>query len=147
MKYSEAKPGRIFVLRLEDGDTLPHTIESFARRNQIEAAALIVLGGADTGSKLVAGPESGHGLPVIPMEQVLEGVHDVAGVGTIFPNSTGQPSLHMHIAGGRDRETITGCVQKGVRVWRVMELVLWELTHATGRRLPDPATGFELLQP
>jgi predicted DNA-binding protein with PD1-like motif len=31
MKYSEAKPGRIFVLRLEDGDILHESVETFAR--------------------------------------------------------------------------------------------------------------------
>ena len=31
MKYSEAKPGRIFVIRLEDGDIVHEAIESFAK--------------------------------------------------------------------------------------------------------------------
>ncbi len=30
MKYTEAKPGRIFILRLEDGDVLHETVERFA---------------------------------------------------------------------------------------------------------------------
>ncbi|NIT59971.1 MAG: DUF296 domain-containing protein, partial [Aliifodinibius sp.] len=31
MKYSEAKQGRIFVIRLEDGDIVHDEIERFAR--------------------------------------------------------------------------------------------------------------------
>ena len=146
MKYSEAKPGRIFILRLEDGDILHEAVETFACAHGIQAAALIVLGGADEGSKLVVGPEQGRSQPIIPMEHVLVGVHEVAGVGTLFPNASGQPVLHMHIAGGREEKTVTGCVRRGVKVWRVMEVVLWELAETTAQRLPDPATGLEFLQ-
>jgi predicted DNA-binding protein with PD1-like motif len=55
--------------------------------------------------------------------------------------------LHAHIASGRNRETVTGCVRRGVKVWQVMEVVLFELTATTASRRLDPATGFELLQP
>ena len=147
MKHSEAKPGRIFVLRLEDGDILHESIEAFAREHKIHAAALIVLGGADAESKLVVGPEKGRGQPIRPLEQVLGNVYEVTGTGTIFPDANGQPVLHMHIASGRNRETVTGCVRRGVKVWQVMEVVLWELTKTTAQRRLDSATGFELLQP
>ncbi|NLI83537.1 MAG: DNA-binding protein [Deltaproteobacteria bacterium] len=147
MKYAEAKPGRVFVIRLEDGDILHETIEAFARAHSIAAAALIVLGGADEGSRLVVGPESARGYPVHPMEHVLTNVHEVAGVGTVFPGADGAPVLHMHIAGGRNDGTVTGCVRLGVKVWHVMEVILWELTDTSARRLPDEATGFALLQP
>ena len=60
MKFSEAKPGRFFILRLEDGDILHECIESFARERNIRAAALIAMGGADAGSKLVVGPAEGR---------------------------------------------------------------------------------------
>ena len=46
MKYTEAKPGRIFVIRLEDGEILHECIEAFAEKKNIKAAALLVLGGA-----------------------------------------------------------------------------------------------------
>ena len=83
----------------------------------------------------------------MPMEHVLRDVHEVAGVGTLFPNAEGQPVLHMHAAAGRGDEAVTGCVRLGVRVWHVLEVVLWELTGTTGRRVVDPTTGFELLEP
>jgi predicted DNA-binding protein with PD1-like motif len=147
MKYSEAKTGRVFVLRLEDGDILHESIEAFAAAHGIRAAALLALGGADTGSILVVGPEEGRSVPIVPMERVLDNVHEVAGVGTLFPNEAGKPVLHMHVAGGRGEEAITGCVRQGVQVWHVVEVVLWELTGTNSRRLLDPATGFELLEP
>jgi predicted DNA-binding protein with PD1-like motif len=147
MRFSEAKQGRVFVLRLEDGEILHTTVENFARKHEILAAALIVLGSADKGSKLVVGPEQGRSSTVVPMERVLGDAGEIAGVGTIFPDAHGQPILHMHIACGRGDETVTGCVRRGVQAWHVMEIVLWELLDISSRRLPDAATGFELLNP
>ena len=147
MKFSSAHPGRVFILRLEDGEILHETVEAFAREQGIRAAALIVLGGADEGSKLVVGPAEARSSPVVPMEHILAGTCESTGVGTIFPGAEGKPVLHMHIACGRKDSTVTGCVRRGVKVWQVMELILWELTGTDAKRVFDPATGFELLQP
>ena len=147
MKYSEAQGGRIFVLRLEDGDILHEIIEAFAQDHGIERAALIALGGADEGSTLVVGPEQRRTTPVVPLKHVIEGVHEMAGVGTLFPDASGRPILHMHAAGGREGKAVAGCARAGVRIWNVAEVIIWELTDNTGRRLPDPATGFDLLVP
>ncbi|HCY84471.1 MAG TPA: DUF296 domain-containing protein [Desulfobacteraceae bacterium] len=147
MKYSEAKPGRVFVIRLEDGDVVHETLEQFAKEQSIQAASLIILGGADKGSVLVTGPAQGRVTPIVPTTKVLDNVHEVAGTGTIFPNADGEPVLHMHMACGRGTSTVTGCIRSGVTVWQVMEVVLYELNDCTGTRLPDAATGFELLIP
>ena len=147
MKYSEAKQGRIFVIRLEDGDIVHEEIEQFARDQSIGAAALIIIGGADKDSRLVVGPEDGRTTPVVPMENVLENVREVAGTGTLFPDDEGNPVLHMHMACGRESSTITGCIRNGVKVWHVMEVILFELIGTTGRRIFEAETGFKLLNP
>lgn len=147
MKYSEAKSGRIFVIRLEDGDVVHETLEQFAKDKGIRAASLIVLGGADRGSTLVAGPEQGRAEAIVPKTHVLDNVHEVTGTGTLFPNEAGEPVLHMHMACGRGFSTVTGCIRNGVKVWQVMEVVIHELADSTGVRKPDRATGFELLIP
>ena len=147
MKYSEAKQGRIFVIRLEDGDIVHNEIERFAREKSIRAAGLIIVGGADQESKFVVGPEEGRATPVVPMEYVLNEVHEIAGVGTLFPDDEGNPVLHMHMACGRKSSTVTGCIREGVRVWHVMEVILFELADTTGVRTHDYETGFKLLHP
>ena len=147
MKYSEAKQGRVFILRLEDGEILHETIEAFAAEHSITAAMLVALGGADEGSKLVVGPDHGRGEIITPMEHILDEVHEIAGVGTIFPNKDGKPVLHMHIAGGRNDRAITGCVRRGVKVWHILEVVLFELVDSSARRVLDKQLGFELLEP
>ena len=147
MKYSQAKQGRIFVIRLEDGDVVHEAVEIFAAQQSISAAALIVLGSADEVSTLVVGPREGRTLPIEPMTHILQNVHEVAGVGTVFPDDEGKPLLHMHMACGRRAETTTGCVRRGVRVWHVMEIILFELLDSTGVHLLEPASGFKLLNP
>jgi predicted DNA-binding protein with PD1-like motif len=147
MKYTEARQGRIFVIRLEDGDIIHEAIEAFARENSVKAGMLIILGGADKGSKLVVGPEKGRAKPIIPMEHVLKDVHEVTGTGTLFPDDKGNPELHMHMACGRNASAVTGCVRAGVKVWHVMEVILIELLDTSGSRIPDTETGFKLLCP
>ncbi|HUH64940.1 MAG TPA: PPC domain-containing DNA-binding protein [Syntrophales bacterium] len=147
MKYSQAKQGRIFVIRLEDGDVIHEAIEDFAAQQSIRAAALIALGSADQGGTLVVGPREGRALSVEPMMHILKDVHEVTGVGTLFPDDDGRPVLHMHIACGRNAETKTGCIRQGVRAWHVMEVILIELVDSTGIRVLEAATGFKLLNP
>ncbi|MCF8076012.1 MAG: DNA-binding protein [Desulfotignum sp.] len=57
------------------------------------------------------------------------------------------PVLHMHLACGRGDTTVTGCVRKGVTVWQMMEVILYELTGARGVRKTDEVTGFAMLVP
>lgn len=147
MKYSEAVLGRVFVLRLEDGDVVHECVERFAAENRVKAAAVVILGGADSGSRLVAGPEQGRAAGIVPMILTLENVHEAAGVGTIFPDYSGDPVLHMHMSCGRQNDSVTGCVRSGVKVWHVMEAVVIELTETDAVRVHDKVTGFALLEP
>jgi predicted DNA-binding protein with PD1-like motif len=147
MRYSTARMGRIFVIRLEDGEILHEIIERFAEEQGIRAAALIMVGGADEGSKLVVGPEKGRAVPVNPMTQILNGVHEITGTGTLFPDEEGKPVLHLHIAAGREEATVTGCVRTGVKIWHIGEVILFELTDTPAIRKVDPNLGLKLLSP
>jgi predicted DNA-binding protein with PD1-like motif len=147
MRYSTAQMGRIFVIRLEDGEVLHETIERFAEEQGIGAAALIMVGGADEGSKLVVGPEKARDVPVNPMTQILNGVHEITGTGTLFPDEEGKPLLHLHIAAGRKDSTVTGCVRTGVKIWQIGEVILFELADTPATRKVDPQLGFKLLNP
>ena len=146
MKFSECKSGRIFTICLDNGDVVHEAIEQFARDQSIVAASLIIIGGADKGSKLIVGPERENDLPAAPLEYVLENVHEIAGVGTLFPDQQGNPVLHLHMACGRNASTRTGCIRRGVRVWHIMEVILFELLESKGIRKFDSETGFTLLR-
>jgi predicted DNA-binding protein with PD1-like motif len=146
MQYAEGKVGRVFTMRLEDGDLLPESLESFAADQRVECAVVVLLGGAGDGSRLVVGPEPDRGLGIVPLIQVLAGSQEIAAMGTLFPDESGRPVLHMHAALGREGKATVGCTRAGVKVWLVGEVVMMEILGTGGIRKKDPETGFQLLQ-
>jgi predicted DNA-binding protein with PD1-like motif len=146
MKYATAQLGRVLVVRLEDGDVVHECIEEAARAEGVTRAAVILVGGARGGSRVVVGPEDGSARPVTPMERVLHDVHEMAGAGTLFPDESGRPVLHVHAAFGRDDRVTAGCIRSGVNAWVVAEALVIELTGSDASRRADPASGFELLE-
>jgi len=146
MQFIEAKLGRIFVLRLHDGDRLPEALESFATEKNISTALCFFLGGAKEKSRVVVGPKDGYASQPEPMVTLLDGVHEACGIGTIFADEDGKPKLHMHTSFGRNQNTITGCVRMGVDVWRIGEVIVLELAGVSARRAKDKGIGFEFLE-
>jgi predicted DNA-binding protein with PD1-like motif len=147
MKCSVGSVGRVLVIRLEDGDVLHECVERAAKENGISRAAVLALGGADKGSRIVVGPKDGRSEKIEPMLAELAGESELAAVGTLFPDESGAPSLHMHASAGRDGRSVTGCVRAGVKVWLIQEVVVIEILGTGSRRVKDPRTGFHLLEP
>lgn len=146
MQYAEGRIGRIFVLRLEEGERLPDALEAFAREQGVREAMVIYVGGAQSGSRLVVGPEAGRqDAAIVPMVHALSGIQEVLGVGTLFPNEAGDPVLHLHAATGREGGATVGCSRAGVQVWLVGEVIMLEILGSQGLRRKDPETGFQLL--
>jgi predicted DNA-binding protein with PD1-like motif len=146
MQFTEAKLGRLFVLRLHDGDHLPDTLETFAQEHQIASALCFFIGGVKDKGRVVVGPKNGEVMPPEPVVTLLNGVCEVCGVGTLFQNETGKPILHMHASFGRGEKTVTGCVRMGIDVWHIGEVVVLELAGAAAERVVDKKTGFEFLE-
>ncbi len=146
MNYTEAELGRIFILRLHQGERLHEVIEKFAAEKQVSSALCFFLGGAEDKSKVVVGPKDGAVLPPEPMVTLLKGVHEGCGVGTIFTDEQGKPKLHMHASFGRNDTAVTGCVRMGVDVWQIGEVVILELSASAAKRAKDKDTGFEFLE-
>ena len=146
MIYSEGKIGRVFVIRLEDGDKLPDSIEKFAEEHNIKVGQAVLIGGIGSGD-VVVGPRLNSTMPPDPMVRELDGVHEVVGVGVLAPDKDGKPSFHIHAALGRAGFTVTGCLRKGVDTWLVGEVILTEILGVDVARLPDKDSAFDLLMP
>ena len=144
MKASEGRLGRVFVIRLEDGDKLPECLERFAEEKGVSAGHVILVGGIGSG-RVVVGPQSFEERPPQPMLLPISGVSEVAGVGVLAPNREGKPVLHIHAALGRSGQTMTGCLRYGVTTWLVAEAILYEIVGAQAVRVMDEESGFELL--
>jgi len=145
MKACEGQLGRVFVIRLEDGDVIPTCIESFAEEKKISVGQVLMIGGIGSG-QVVVGPRYSDEMPPEPMLLPLDGAHEVVGVGIIAPSEQGKPALHMHAALGRSGKTTTGCLRPGVNTWIVGEVIICEIVGTNAARVLDNDTGFELLQ-
>lgn len=145
MQYTEAKQGRIFVLRLEDGEVVHEVIEAFAMEHDIQRAAVMFLGAAQKKSRMVSGPRNEMIRPIPVIINILDNISETHGVGTIFPDVIGKPILHMHATFGHKEKVLTGCIRAGVNIWNVGEVVIFELLEATSTRTLDSHTGFELV--
>jgi predicted DNA-binding protein with PD1-like motif len=146
LQFTEAKMGRVFIVRLHDGDHLPDVLEKFAEQQKVANAVCFFLGGAKENSRVVVGPKDGKVFPPEPMTTLLKEVHEACGVGTIVKNEAEKPKLHMHATFGRNQETIMGCVRTGVDIWQIGEVIILELTNAHAIREVDKKTGFEFLE-
>jgi predicted DNA-binding protein with PD1-like motif len=146
MRYCEGHVGRVFVLRLEEGERIPDVIEQFAEAKGVQRATVLLLGGIDDGSKVVVGPEEGRGDEIVPLVHTLKGIQEILGVGTIFPDEQGRPILHLHGASGREGGASVGCTRAGVDVWLVGEVVILEIQGIDAVRKKDPRSGLSLLE-
>lgn len=146
MKATEGHIGRVFVIRLEDGDMVPGCIERFAEEHGVSVGSVVMVGGIGEG-QVVVGPRRSHENPPEPMLLPLDGAHEVVGAGILAPGENGKPVLHIHGALGRSGQTTTGCLREGVSTWLVGEVVLYEILGAEAARLMDKKSGFALLTP
>ncbi|MFC1925064.1 PPC domain-containing DNA-binding protein [Chloroflexota bacterium] len=146
MKFCEGQIGRVFVIRLEDGDIVPECIERFAEVHGVSVGHVILVGGITDG-KVVVGPKKTAERPPQPVLLPIYQAHEVAGVGVLAPGEDGKPVLHIHAALGREGKTVTGCLRPGVTTWLVGEAILYEITGAKATRIMDEMSGFALLEP
>ena len=94
MKASEGRVGRVFVLRLEDGDVLPGCVEQFAAEHGVLVGQVILVGGIGDG-QVVVGPRRSQESPPEPMLLPIDGTHEVVGLGVLAPDESGKPTKRV----------------------------------------------------
>lgn len=147
MRSAELRDGRVFVLRLEEGEVLHEAVEAFCREKGIVNATVTAVGGVDAGSKFVSGPTMPIEGKIVPIIHTVDAPSELTGTGTIFPDEDGNPIMHMHGSVGREGRSSTGCFRKRMVVWLVMEVVIREIV-GTGpvRVVSDPRIDAKLLE-
>jgi hypothetical protein len=141
MHYSEGHLGRVFVLRIDEGEDFLTAMQDFVRQKEIRAGSVFFLGALHEG-RMVTGPEK----PVIPPEPhyvLFEGGWEVFGMGTIYPGDEG-PMIHYHASVGRAGHALTGCLREKAVTYLVIEAVVIEFTGLAIRREFDEKTGLHL---
>lgn len=142
MHYTRGTLGRVFVARLDDGESIYQAVDEIARSEDIRAAAVFAVGGMRAG-KVVTGPEDPHG-PVVPHYEEFDDAREMVGFGTLFQKD-GEPALHFHAGIGREKTALVGCARGGMSVFLVLEVVIIELLGIDAGREFDPASALHLL--
>ncbi len=143
MEYTQGTLGRVFVARLDEGESVYTAVEEIARKEGILSGAVFAIGGMRRG-RVVTGPENLAG-PIVPHIEEFEDARELVGIGTLFP-SGGVPSLHFHAGIGRGNSALVGCPREGMAVFLVLEVIVLEFLHLDAARVPDPASGLALLR-
>jgi hypothetical protein len=141
MQYSEGQLGRVFVLRIDEGEDFLAALQEFVRKKEIRTGSVFFLGALREG-RMVTGPEK----PIIPPEPhfvLFEGGWEVFGMGTIFPGDEG-PMVHYHASVGRAGHALTGCLRERAVTYLLVEAVVIEFTGLAIRREFDEKTGVHL---
>ena len=146
MKATEGRMGRVFVIRLEDGDVVPACLEEFAEKNGVNVGFVTIIGGMAEGN-IVTGPRKSDEMPPDPMLTAVEGAHEVVGTGVIALDEAGNPKIHLHAALGRADKVIGGCLRPGVKTWLVGEVIMCEILGVASKRVFDEKSRFALLEP
>jgi predicted DNA-binding protein with PD1-like motif len=133
----------VFVARLYDGESIYDSVQEIARRENIESAAVLAVGGIRSG-KVVTGPKESTG-KVIPHVEQFDDARELVGFGTIFPQE-GKPLLHFHAGIGRKDGALVGCPREGMSVYLVLEVIIIELIGVRAERALDPEFGVHLLK-
>jgi predicted DNA-binding protein with PD1-like motif len=142
MQYTQGSLGRVFVARLQDGESVYQAVEEIATRENIPTAVVYAIGGMRKG-KVVTGPEQPTG-PIVPHIEEFDDARELVGIGTVFPQE-GRPTLHFHAGIGRGKDALVGCPREGMSVFLVLEVVIIEMTGLDAERAVD-ASGLHLLK-
>ena len=129
-------------MRLSEGDDLYESVESVAKKEGINSAAVLITGGFRKAS-VVVGPKQ-EKPKIVGNFKEFDGPGEVLGVGTIYCDNEG-PKLHIHTAIGKGDETIVGCPRGGAKTFLILEITIIEFEGIEGGRKPDENTGLNLL--
>lgn len=131
MQYTEGQIGRVFVVRIDDGEDMLHVIRMFITDKNIQAGSIKFLGALMNG-RMVTGPEEPV-IPPVPHFVLFEGGWEVFGIGTIYPGDDG-PHIHFHGSVGRSGHALTGCLREKAVTYLIVEAIITEFTGLTARR-------------
>jgi uncharacterized protein len=141
MQYTEGKPGRVFIVRVDHGEDLIATLLQFVRDHQVHSGYIRFMGALESG-QVVTGPEV-LTLPPDPHFESFSGGWEVIGMATITSDKNG-PHLHIHASIGRGNKVLTGCLRGEIITYIVVEAVVTELIGVDVQREQDPVTGLQL---
>jgi Predicted DNA-binding protein with PD1-like DNA-binding motif len=141
MQYSEGRIGRVFVLRIDDGEDFLAVTREFVKTHAVTTGTILYLG-ALRQAKMVTGPEEAV-FPPDPHFVMFEGGWEMVGIGTITVED-GSPAIHFHTSVGRAGHALTGCLREKAVTYIVAEAVILEFSGISIVRQFDEKTQVNL---
>lgn len=141
MQYSEGQVGRIFTVRIDDGEDYLREIQRFVTAMNIRCGTIQFLG-AVRSATIVTGPKE-LVIPPSPRAEEIFGGWELLGFATIYPGEDG-PSIHLHTAAGKGIRSLAGCLREKAEVYLVVEAIVTEFVGISAKRILDPKTGVNL---
>lgn len=141
MQYSEGQVGRIFTVRIDDGEDFLREIQRFVTAMNVRCGTIQFLGALRSG-KIVTGPKEPV-IPPTPRGEEIFGGWELLGFATIYPGEDG-PSIHLHAAAGKGIRSLAGCLREKAEIYLVIEAIVTEFVGIVAKRLPDEKTGVNL---
>ena len=139
MEYSKGSIGRVFTVRLDQGDDILSELEGLAVAEDISSAMFMMLGAVKE-ANLVVGPKT-NDVPPDPQWAKFNDAHELLGIGNIF-REDGKPKIHLHSAAGRGESIKVGCLRGDSEVFMVVEIFIMEISGVSANRIFDPKRGF-----
>jgi len=143
MKYQVGRTGRVVIARFEDKEDVLGNLCGIAKKENIKAAVVYLVGGMREG-KIVVGPEKDV-MPPVPVWKELGESHEIVGIGTIFYQGD-EPKVHLHGAFGKRDNVKVGCLREKSGTFLVLEAVIVEIEGVNAVREFDPVSGLTLLK-
>lgn len=143
MKYQVGRTGRVVVARFEDEEEILEGLTDIARKENIRAGILYLIGGVKDAT-IVVGPQNDE-LPPTPVWRTLDESHEAFGVGTIFWYG-GEPRIHFHGTYGKHDMVKSGCLRELAKAFIVVEAIIIEVTGVRAVRDIDPKSQMVLLK-
>jgi uncharacterized protein len=134
MDYIQANLGRVFVVRIDDGEDLLQQLNLIIKKEKIKAGYVHLIG-ASKNSKAVLGPYE-RSYPPNPYWWEFDDARELLGLG-IFAWENDEPKIHIHSGIGHFDVSKIGCIREKSEVYLTIEAVIQEIIAPVSRKLDN----------
>lgn len=142
MKYAQGEIGRVYIIKIEDGDDLLAELKNLAELEDIEAGIFYLIGAVKDASMVTGSQEFVK--PPVPLWRKFDDCRELLGIGTLFCDRD-EPVFHLHCAAGKGDKTLVGCIRGQSKAYLVVEVILLEILNTYAFKELDINLGLKIL--
>lgn len=143
MEYQRGNLGRVFMIRFDHEEDILENLKDLVKKENVRTGWFQLLGGMRSG-EVVTGPEAPT-VPPVPVIQNIDQAQEVIATGSILWNDE-DPVLHVHGGMGSKAGAMIGCLRKDLKVYLLIEAVVFEFTNMNIKRNWYPEGEFNRME-